>query len=197
MGLRPFFADPVPEMLRNLALGTFAALAAFWSYHFYDMSTTHERELKARDEQIVTLENRVAIADQTIDELEGKVLELELARELLRLNHRVAQIEIIRQGPAEDGSGEIETELVFTEMNDVGEPIGEGETMTIKGYPPVRRRASIIKFEDSTTSSRGTTLRGTSRLPVPATLLRRRRGPRTASSIDSTQPAPAAVPAAT
>lgn len=160
MGLRPFFADPVPEMLRNIALGTFAALAAFWSYHFYDKSTSHERELEARDEQIVSLENRVAIADQTIDELEEKVLELELARELLRLNHRIAQIEIVRQGPAEDGSRDIETEFVFTELNDIGEPIGEGETMVIKGKQ-IYLDGVIVKFDDSYVES-GDALRGTS-----------------------------------
>ena len=39
-------------MLRNLVLGAFAAIAAFWSYYFWDRSTEHERQLKTRDERI-------------------------------------------------------------------------------------------------------------------------------------------------
>jgi uncharacterized coiled-coil protein SlyX len=154
-------------MLRNIVLGSFAAIAAFWSYFFWDRSTDHQRALDDRDARIAVLETDVAVKDQTIEEQAStiteqvkEIQELELAKQLLRLDHRVASIRIVRQGPSEDGSGEIETELVFTELNDAGEPMGEGEPMTIKGTR-VYIDGLVIKFNDDYVEA-GDNLRGTS-----------------------------------
>ena len=154
-------------MLRNLVLGSFAAIAAFWSYFFWDRSTDHQRELNDRDARIAVLETDVAVKDQTIEEQASTITEqmeeihrLELAKQLLRLDHRVASIRVVRQGPSSDGSGDIETEVVFTELNDLGEPIGEGESMTIKGTR-LYIDGLVIKFNDDYVES-GDALRGTS-----------------------------------
>lgn len=154
-------------MLRNLVLGSFAAIAAFWSYFFWDRSTEHKRQLDERDARIAVLVTDVAVRDQTIQEqaatIETQIEEiqrLELARQLLRLDHRVASIRVVRQGPSADGSGEVETEVVFTELDDAGEPIGEGEPMTIRGTR-LYIDGLVIKFDDNYVES-GDALRGTS-----------------------------------
>lgn len=159
--------SPHPKMLRNLVLGAFAAIAAFWSYFFWDRSTDHLRELSERDARIAVLETSVAVKDQTIEEQAATISQqaeeiqrLELARRLLRLDHRIASVEVVRQGPANDGSGTIETEIVFTELDDAGQPIGEGESMTIKGTR-LYFEGLVIKFEDDYVEA-GDELRGTS-----------------------------------
>ena len=162
--LRPL---PHPEMLRNIVLGAFAAIAAFWSYFFYDKSTESRRALQERDQRIAQLETdnglqaeRIVRQEATITEQEAEIEALELARELLRLDHRIARIEVVRQGPAADGSGRVETEVVFHELDDAGNPIGEGEPMTIQGTR-LYVDGLVIKFDDDYVE-RGDVLRGTS-----------------------------------
>lgn len=154
--------SPTPhfKMLRNLVLGAFAAIAAFWSYFFWDRSTDHQRALEERNQAIAALETRVGIADEEIAKQAIEIDRLELARRLLRLDHRVATLEILSQGPAQDGSGEIETEVRFTELSDTGEPLSEGETMRILGTQ-LYIDGVVVKFDD-TYVEQGDELRGTS-----------------------------------
>lgn len=161
-------------MVRNLILGTFAAITAFWSYQLYDYTSEQRREIEQRDAQIASLETdvqrgleEIAHKDAQIEhqaaEIEEQAAEidrLELARQLLRLDHRVATIEVLRQGPAEDGSGQKETEILFTELDDAGRPIAEGEAITIKGTR-LYLDGLVIKFEDDYVEQ-GDHLRGTS-----------------------------------
>ena len=114
-------------MVRNLVLGSFALIAAFWSFIFYDRSTEATQALRVRDDRIARLEMdngqksvRIEALDQAVESLEAEVSRLELARQLLQLDHRIAQIEVIRQGPATDGSGEVQTEVLFTELDPDG-----------------------------------------------------------------------------
>lgn len=154
-------------MFRNLVLGAFAAIAGFWSYYFYDRSTEHERQLVERDERIARLETDVAVQADRIEEQDveierqsAEIDRLELARALLRLDHRIAKIEVVRQGPADDGSGGMETEVNFMELGDDGEPLGPGVPMTIKGTR-IYIDGLVVKFEDEYIEE-GDHLRGTS-----------------------------------
>ena len=161
-------------MVRNLIMGTFAAITAFWSYQLYDYTSEQRREIEQRDAQIASLETdvqtgleEIARKDVQIErqaaEIEEQAAEidrLELARQLLRLDHRVATIEVLRQGPAEDGSGQVETEILFTELDDAGDPIADGEPITIKGTR-LYLDGLVIKFEDDYVEQ-GDHLRGTS-----------------------------------
>ncbi|MEE2939230.1 MAG: hypothetical protein VX460_02475 [Planctomycetota bacterium] len=161
-------------MVRNLILGSFAAIAAFWSYQLFDYTKGHQREIEQRDAQIASLETdvqkgleeiarkdaRIEHQAAEIEEQAAEIDRLELARQLLRLDHRVATIQVLRQGPAQDGSGQTETEVLFTELDDAGEPIAEGEPMTIKGTR-LYLDGLVIKFEDDYVEQ-GDHLRGTS-----------------------------------
>ncbi|MEM6673910.1 MAG: hypothetical protein AAF726_13785 [Planctomycetota bacterium] len=147
-------------MLRTLVLGAFAAIAAFWSYYFYDQQSQTRRELERRDERIAALETDNVLKAEKIEAQAAEIDRLELARELLRLDHRIATIEVVSQGPAEDGSGEIVTEVLFTEVDEAGQPIGEGETMKIRGKR-LYVDGLVVKFEDDYVEQ-GDALRGTS-----------------------------------
>ena len=154
-------------MLRNLVLGSFALLAAFWSYVFYDSSTEANRALRVRDDQIAHLEmdngqkaGRNDALDLQVQSLEAKVSQLELARQLLQLDHRIARIEVLRQGPGKGGSGEVQTEVLFTELDPEGEPIGPGKEITLPGTR-IYVEGIVVKFGDSYVEQ-GDPLRGTS-----------------------------------
>ncbi|MEL6712751.1 MAG: hypothetical protein AAFP86_03215, partial [Planctomycetota bacterium] len=128
-------------MLRNLAFATFAGLFAFWSYVWYDDRQEHERALLERDERIAALETDVALKDQ-------EIARQKVANGLLRLDHRIAEIEVTEQRPAEDGSGATETVIVFTELDDAGEPMGPGEEMVVRGKR-IYVDSQVVKFDDS------------------------------------------------
>ena len=142
-------------MVRNLVLGLFALIAAFWSFIFYDRSTEATRALRVRDDRIARLEMdngqksvRIEALDEAVESLEAEVSRLELARQLLQLDHRIAQIEVIRQGPATDGSGEVQTEIQFTELDPDGNPIGPGKEFTLPGTR-LYVEGIVVKFSDS------------------------------------------------
>ncbi len=147
-------------MLRNLALGTFAAVAAFWSYYFWDSSTDQRRQLEQRDGRIADLETEVSVKAREIATQAREIEQLLLAKELLRLDHRIATMEVIRQGPPLDGSGGVETEVLFTELDSNGDPIGTGESIVIPGKR-IYIEGLVVKFEDSYVEQ-GDHLRGTS-----------------------------------
>ncbi|MEL6431342.1 MAG: hypothetical protein AAFR54_19370, partial [Planctomycetota bacterium] len=140
-------------MLRNLAFATFAGLFAFWSYVWYDDRQEHERALLERDERIAALETDVALKDQ-------EIARQKVANGLLRLDHRIAEIEVTEQRPAEDGSGATETVIVFTELDDAGEPMGPGEEMVVRGKR-IYVDSQVVKFDDSFVEG-GDALRGSS-----------------------------------
>jgi hypothetical protein len=140
-------------MLRNLVLGAFAAILATWTYIYVDHSREHERELAVRDARIATLESENHLLDQ-------EVARLEVANRFLRLDHRVARIEVIDQSPIEGGDGAVETTIVFTEIDPEGEAMGEGETMVIRGKQ-LYIDSMVVKFDDSFIEA-GDALRGTS-----------------------------------
>lgn len=158
---------PHPKMVRNLVLGSFALLAAFWSFIYYDRSTEATRALRVRDDRIAYLEMdngqkavRIEALDRAVESLEAEVSRLELARQLLQLDHRIARIEVLRQGPTSGGAGEVETEVLFTELDPDGEPIGPGKEITVPGTR-LYVEGIVVKFSDSYVEE-GDPLRGTS-----------------------------------
>lgn len=140
-------------MLRNLVLGAFVAILAFWSYVYYENSTEHAKEIAQRDARIATLEGENAVLDR-------EVARLEVANRFLRLDHRVARIEVIDQSPIEGEDGAVETTIVFTEIDPEGEAMGQGETMVIRGKQ-LYIDSMVVKFDDSFIEA-GDALRGTS-----------------------------------
>ena len=161
-------------MVRNLVLGAFALLASFWTYVYYDRSTGAHRALRVRDERIAQLETdngqksarieeldgQVAALRELAEELQAEIDRLELARELLKLDHRIARIEVLEQGPAAGGGGGVETTVRFTELDPAGAPIGAGEELTIQGTR-LYVEGIVVKFSDAYVEE-GDALRGTS-----------------------------------
>lgn len=140
-------------MVRNLVLGAFALILGFWSYIFYERTTEHDRALQVRDERIAELTS-------TVEAQTAEIQRREVARQLMRLNHRIARIEVLEQAEVPGKAGTYETTVLFTELHPNGAPIGEGQTITIEGRQ-LYIDTHVVKFEDDFVEQ-GDELRGTS-----------------------------------
>jgi hypothetical protein len=130
----------------SLALLLIILAAGWFGFHFY-------LEGKNRDAQLGQLTQDLEAKTREIDslgkELETKRLEigrLRTALQLLKVDHRVAQIDVYKQqGDAKTGNQT--TTFSFVELDNKGEPIGKSRFFTIKG-DVLFVDARVIKFAD-------------------------------------------------
>lgn len=118
------------------------------------------RELNASNEQVDSLELDVAEGQVIIKQREEEIDTLELALQLLKIDHRLATLEVLSQGTASGPDDEVRTVLLFTEFDSSGEPLGEPQQISITGTT-VYVETLVVKFQD-TYVERGDALRGSS-----------------------------------
>ena len=111
------------------------------------------RELESRAAEIRRLE--VVVAEQ-----EQHIRALELANRLLKVQHRVARLEILAQGAPANEPERVRTTVRFTELGPDGEPFAPGQELTVAGRR-VYVESLVIQFEDRYVEQ-GDALRGTS-----------------------------------
>jgi len=110
-------------------------------------------ELESRAAEIARLES--VVADQ-----QREIQALELARRLLKVQHRVARLEVLAQGAQADSPERVRTTVRFTELDPDGNPLGPGEEATVEGKR-IYVESLVIQFEDRYVEQ-GDALRGTS-----------------------------------
>lgn len=110
-------------------------------------------ELEARAAEITRLETDLA-------EKEREIEALELARRLLKVQHRLARIEVLAQGAGAEDPEQVRTTVRFTEIGPDGEPLGPGKDLTVEGKT-VYVESLVIQFQDRYVEQ-GDALRGTS-----------------------------------
>ncbi len=117
-------------------------------------------ELKVSRQEAQDLHEDVAEAEATIKEREAEIETLELSLALLKVDHRLAKLEVLSQSSPTPENPEVRTVLRFTEFSEDGEALGEPQEITIKGTT-VYVETLVVKFLDSYVE-RGDSLRGTS-----------------------------------
>ena len=171
----------VNVFLRTTVLLGLLLLGGWWTLVLRSKLTAGERtleertaelesarqDLEARTEEIqrlgTELEAREAtIARQEADlaQKEREIQALELANRLLKVQHRLARIEVLAQGASTEDPDSVRTTVRFTELGPDGEPIGPGKTLTIEGKT-LYVESLVIQFEDRYVEQ-GDALRGTS-----------------------------------
>jgi hypothetical protein len=176
VGRRSAF-DKAHSFLRTIVGLGVIALLGWWTVFFRGLIHENERQLAERDERIVAL-------GVEIEQKEARIRELEAALALLKVDHRVARIEVLEQG------GEPPTtRLRFTELEPDGAPLGPAREATIDGNV-VYVDALVLKFEDDYVE-RGDALRGTS-LCLFRRLFGERQKPEDGVALDSPGQLPAA-----
>ena len=175
-------------LLRTVVLGGLLAVLGWWTVtlrtKFIDSDAAlvqskqqistleiqvqdRERELRragaqlvASNEEIDSLEIDVAEGKQIIKQREEEIDTLELAMSLLKVDHRLAKLEVLSQGKADSSDDIVRTVLLFTELGPDGEALGEPQQITIEGTT-VYIDTLVVKFMDGYVE-RGDALRGTS-----------------------------------
>jgi hypothetical protein len=104
------------------------------------------------------LRQRVDDQDRQLAEQRREIERLETALRLLKVDHRVARLEVLDQKPGP--SGALVTTLRFVELGPDGEPLGSGQTFRIDG-DVVYVDAMVVQFQDQYVEQ-GDELRGTS-----------------------------------
>lgn len=104
-----------------------------------------QKDIAAREAQIVTLMEKVAEREARIDALMQDLDRAQTSIRLMKLRRRLARIEVLDQ--TSDEAGVVDTKIRFTEVGDSGQTIGEPAELTIDG-DRVYVEYLVVKFED-------------------------------------------------
>jgi hypothetical protein len=171
----------VNVLLRTLVLGALVVIVAWWTLFLRDKLADRDEELNAARQRVDTLsmtvedrdreirklgdtigerEEEIGVLEETVAEAERRIEALDIAMKLLKVDHRIAKMEVVSQGAPADDPERIRTVLHFTELGPDGEPMGPGRDITLEGKT-VYVETLVVKFEDSYVEH-GDSLRGTS-----------------------------------
>lgn len=146
--------------LRTAVLAVMAGLVLYGVVTLRGFFQAHRQEIEEREQRIQELDAEVARGQEVIRAQEAEIQELAAALKLLKVDHRVARIEVLGQEPLADGSGRVRTSLRFQEIGPEGEALGEPAEIDLLGKVAYLD-ALVIKFQDEYVE-KGDFLRGTS-----------------------------------
>jgi nitroreductase len=143
--------DQFSTAAKALAFLLVAGVAAYWTVWARSRFAEQQREIAVRDERIASL-------GVEIEQRDARIRQLDAALRLLKVDQRVARLEVIAQAPATDGV--VETQLRFTELRPDGAALAPALDLRVRGTR-VYIEALVIRFDD-TYVEQGDALRGTS-----------------------------------
>lgn len=116
--------------------------------------------LRAKDEALIAKDRQIADLSTDLAAKAREIERLQTALQLLKVDHRLARIEVLAQAPLASDPGKLATTLRFTEITPDSKPLRPPQEMTILGNLAYVD-ALVIKFEDRYVEQ-GDQLRGTS-----------------------------------
>jgi hypothetical protein len=164
----------VSTLVRTILLASIVALIGWWTMILRDQFLEHEREVQQRDQEIASLTGDIAEKAVLLEEqaralmnLEADlaasqllVEKLELSLWLVKVDHRLARITVLDQGPSPDEPERFITRVRFQELDEAGDPAGPAREITIDGKV-LYVEGLVIKFSDEYVEG-GDALRGSS-----------------------------------
>ena len=112
-----------------------------------------EKELEERQKEVTRLAGQLASSQEQVESLgeelkakEKEIARLSMANRLLKVDHRIARLDILWQGPSSQ-TGELMTRVSFVETDEQGKPLEKPRVFDIQGEF-VRVDALVIKFAD-------------------------------------------------
>jgi hypothetical protein len=141
------------RFLLVLALAALAGLSGWWTVYIRGILEEDKETIRQKDEEIHQLSD-------DLKESEELRRRLEVSLYLLKVDHRVARIEVLAQGPSPENPEQLVTTILFQDLGEDGEPVDEGQEMVLLGKK-VYLESMVIKFEDSYVEG-GDFLRGSS-----------------------------------
>jgi hypothetical protein len=119
------------------AMGT----AGWIGYTTYNRA---ELESKAKDEELARREQRIAALEGDLELAKQRVARLETSLRLLKVDHRLAYLDVLDQGT--DARGEY-TEVAFIEVDGEDRPVDQPKTFRVSG-DTVHVAGWVVNFED-------------------------------------------------
>ena len=152
------------NLVALLILGGLLGVVGWWTNHYRNSISEHERGIAAREERIADLNAELEVQVGELREAEVKLREvseqneeLELRNRLLRLDHRLARVEVIEQEETPEG---MLTRVRFIELGPGGKPVGVPRELEVRGRF-LYLESQVVKFSDEYVES-ADPLRGTS-----------------------------------
>ena len=152
------------NVLALLILGGLVGVVGWWTNHYRTSLLEHERGIAEREMRIAGLTADLEVQAGELLEAEAEMRrvneaneELELRNSLLRLDHRLARVEVVDQEETGDG---VVTRVRFIELGPGGEPVGQARVFDVRGRF-LYIECQVVKFSDEYVES-ADPLRGTS-----------------------------------
>ena len=143
-------------LLRTLVYAAVVSLLGYGGYQVQHAWSV----LRAKDEALAAQERQIAGLSADLAAKNLEIQRLQTALQLLKIDHRLARIEVLAQAPSADDPKKLATTLRFAEIGPDGNPLHPPQEMTILGTLAYVD-ALVIKFEDRFIEQ-GDALRGTS-----------------------------------
>lgn len=119
-----------------------------------------DREIGVLEEDVAEKSERIATLVHELELSEAEVQALTAAMALLKVDRRVARLEVLAHEPDPADPTRLRTHLTFTELGADGRPIGPARELVVAGTR-IYVEALVIKFEDDYVEE-GDFLRGSS-----------------------------------
>ena len=155
------------------------AIVGWWTLLLRGKLRSHEEAIEERDQEIQLISNRleekegriveldeeVRQKDEEIQAAQRQIEQLDLSLSLLKVDHRVARIQVLEQETIEgelsdNGEPRVRTKIRFSELGPDGQPLEDSRVTTIEGKR-LFLESLVIKFDD-TYVEQGDVLRGSS-----------------------------------
>jgi hypothetical protein len=138
--------------LVSLALLALLAAACWWGVSTY-------LRAKSDREQVSVLTGELNAAKRDLEAKQREIVRLQTALRLLKVDHRIAQIDVVSQQGSEKDNGVVTT-FTFVEVDDQGHPLSTPRLLTVQG-DMAYVDCWVVKFSDESVEA-GDPLRGTS-----------------------------------
>jgi len=138
-------------IVAGLGVGGWFAYRAYYADKWALEDT--EKELEEKEKEVTRLSVQLASSQEQVETLgeelkakEREIARLSMANRLLKVDHRIARLDVLWQGPSAQ-TGELTTRVSFVETDEQGKPLERPRVFDIKGEF-VRVDALVIKFAD-------------------------------------------------
>jgi hypothetical protein len=141
------------NLVRSLAALGFVGLVGTGGYLGYQAYNRHfrlEEDLRKSAEQLKAHEATIGRLTAEIVAKDREIQDLSLAIRLLKVDRRMAEIQVLNQ--TTDADGKLKTTLEFVEVNDAGEPLDSPRQITIDG-DVIYIDAWVVKYDDKLVES--------------------------------------------
>lgn len=153
--------DSVSNFIKAMLSLVLVGGAGFGAWFGYNTYYQKDLALREKEEQVRKSEAEIVRLNEDLLLKQREIVRLDTANKLLKVDRRLAQIEVLQQQETTPGDpATLNTTFSFVEIDDEGRPLSQPQVHTVKG-DLVYVEAWIVKFDDEFVE-KGDPFRGTS-----------------------------------